>query len=156
MTKFYDAVYSFERVGGYQFVKLYISMFEKWLESPQWLLAVSKPEVRMRVTSAWGQEYSKFKSQTQHISDNQRLYFLSHQLLALKSKLSYHRNPVTRILHLWYREYQCCPVWARKGFLENLKIKHEFVRKNFFVGSPGNSGRLDRYGIISSTVKSLI
>ena len=28
MTKFYDAVYSFERVGGYQFVKLYISMFE--------------------------------------------------------------------------------------------------------------------------------
>ena len=57
MTKFYDAVYSFERVGGYQFVKLYISMFEKWLESPQWLLAVSKPEVRMRVTSAWGQEY---------------------------------------------------------------------------------------------------
>ena len=58
MTKFYDAVYSFERVRGYQFVKLYISMFEKWLESPQWLLAVSKPEVRMRVTSAWGQEYS--------------------------------------------------------------------------------------------------
>ena len=57
MTKFYDAVYSFERVGGYQFVKLYISMFEKWLESPQWLLAVSKPEVRMRVKSAWGQEY---------------------------------------------------------------------------------------------------
>ena len=57
MTKFYDAAYSFERVGGYQFVKLYISMFEKWLESPQWLLAVSKPEVRMRVTSAWGQEY---------------------------------------------------------------------------------------------------
>ena len=57
MAKFYDAVYSFERVGGYQFVKLYISMFEKWLESPQWLLAVSKPEVRMRVTSAWGQEY---------------------------------------------------------------------------------------------------
>ena len=57
MTKFYDAVYSFECVGGYQFVKLYISMFEKWLESPQWLLAVSKPEVRMRVTSAWGQEY---------------------------------------------------------------------------------------------------
>ena len=57
MTKFYDAVYSFERVGGYQFVKLYISMFKKWLESPQWLLAVSKPEVRMRVTSAWGQEY---------------------------------------------------------------------------------------------------
>ena len=46
MTKFYDAVYSFERVGGYQFVKLYISMFEKWLESPQWLLAVIKPEVR--------------------------------------------------------------------------------------------------------------
>ena len=58
MAKFYDAVYSFERVGGYQFVKLYISMFEKWLESPQWLLAVSKPEVRMRVTSAWGQEFS--------------------------------------------------------------------------------------------------
>ena len=56
MTKFYDAVYSFERVGGYQLVKLYISMFEKWLESPQWLLAVSKPELRMRVTSAWGQE----------------------------------------------------------------------------------------------------
>ena len=56
MTKFYDAVYSFERVRGYQFVKLYISMFEKWLESPQWLLAVSKTEVRMRVTSAWGQE----------------------------------------------------------------------------------------------------
>ena len=59
MTKFYDAVYSFERVRGYQFVKLYISMFEKWLESPQWLLAVSKPEVRMRVTSAWGQEYGE-------------------------------------------------------------------------------------------------
>ena len=57
MTKFYDAVYSFERVRGYQFVKLYISMFEKWLESPQWLLAVSKPEVRMRVTSASGQEF---------------------------------------------------------------------------------------------------
>ena len=57
MTKFYDAVYSFERVRGYQFVKLYISMFEKWLESLQWLLAVSKPKVRMRVTSAWGQEY---------------------------------------------------------------------------------------------------
>ena len=56
MTKFYAAVYSFERVRGYQFVKLYISMFEKWLESPQWLLAVSKPEVRMRVMSAWGQE----------------------------------------------------------------------------------------------------
>ena len=57
MTKFNDAVYSIDRVRGYQFVKLYISMFEKWLESPQWLLAVSKPEVRMRVTSAWGQEY---------------------------------------------------------------------------------------------------
>ena len=56
MTQFYDAVYSFESVRGYQFVKLYISMFEKWLESPQWLLAVSKPEVRMRVTSAWGQD----------------------------------------------------------------------------------------------------
>ena len=56
MTKFYDAVYSFERVRGYQFVKLYISMFEKWL-SPQWLLAVSKHKVRMRVKSAWGQEY---------------------------------------------------------------------------------------------------
>ena len=41
---------------GHQFVELYISMFEKWLESPQWLLAVSKPKVRMRVTSAWGQE----------------------------------------------------------------------------------------------------
>ena len=59
MAKFYDAVYSIERVRGYQFVKLYISMFEKWLESPQWLLAVSKPEVRMRVTSAWGQEWTK-------------------------------------------------------------------------------------------------
>ena len=35
MTKFYDDVYSFEHVRGYQFVKLYISMFEKWLESPQ-------------------------------------------------------------------------------------------------------------------------
>ena len=57
MTKFYDDVYSFEHVRGYQFVKLYISMFEKWLESPQWLLAVRKSEVRMRVTSAWGQEY---------------------------------------------------------------------------------------------------
>ena len=57
MTKFYDAVYSFERVRGYQFVKLYISMFGNWLESPQWLLAVSKPEVRMRVTSAWVQEW---------------------------------------------------------------------------------------------------
>ena len=62
MTKFYDAVYSFERVRGYQFVKLYISMFEKWLESPQWLLAVSKPEVRMRVTSAWGQEYNTIQN----------------------------------------------------------------------------------------------
>ena len=40
MTKFYDAVYSFEP-------------FE------QWLLAVSKPEVRMRVTSAWGEELHK-------------------------------------------------------------------------------------------------
>ena len=25
MTKFYDAVYSFERVGGYQFVKLWVT-----------------------------------------------------------------------------------------------------------------------------------
>ena len=58
MTKFYDDVYSFERVRGCQFLKLYISMFEKWLESPRWLLAVSKPNVRMRVTSAWGQEYN--------------------------------------------------------------------------------------------------
>ena len=58
MTKFYDDVYSFEPVRGRQFIKLYISMFEKWLESPQWLLAVSKPKVRMRVTSAWGQEYA--------------------------------------------------------------------------------------------------
>ena len=57
MTKFYDDVHSFERVRGYQFVNLYISMFEKWLESPQWRLAVSKPEVRMRVTSPWGQEF---------------------------------------------------------------------------------------------------
>ena len=57
MTKFYDDVYSFEPVMGCQFLKLYISMFEKWLESPQWLLAVSKPKVRMRVTSAWGQEF---------------------------------------------------------------------------------------------------
>ena len=56
MTKFHDDVYSFERVRGCQFLKLYISMFEKWLESPQWLPAVSKPKVRMRVTSAWGQE----------------------------------------------------------------------------------------------------
>ena len=53
MTKFYDAVYSFERVRGCQFLKLYISMFDKWLESPQWLLAVSKPKVRMCVTSAF-------------------------------------------------------------------------------------------------------
>ena len=59
MTKFYDDVYSFEPVRGCQFLKLYISMFEKWLESPQWLLAVSKPKVRMRVTSAWGQELPK-------------------------------------------------------------------------------------------------
>ena len=57
MTKFYDDVYSFEPVRGCQFLKLSISMFEKWLESPQWLLAVSKPKVRMRVTSAWGQEW---------------------------------------------------------------------------------------------------
>ena len=57
MTKFYDDVYSFEPVRGCQFLKLYISMFTKWLESPQWLLAVSKPKVRMGVTSAWGQEY---------------------------------------------------------------------------------------------------
>ena len=57
MTKFYDNVYSFEPVRGCQFLKPYISMFEKWLESPQWLLAVSKPKVRMRVTSAWGQEF---------------------------------------------------------------------------------------------------
>ena len=57
MTKFYDDVYSFERVRGCQFLKLYKSMFEKCLESPQWLLAVSKPKVRMRVTSAWGQEW---------------------------------------------------------------------------------------------------
>ena len=56
MTRFYDVVYSFELVRGCQFLKLYISMFEKWLESPQWLLAVSKPKVCMRVTSAWGQE----------------------------------------------------------------------------------------------------
>ena len=39
MTKFYDDVYSFEPVRGCQFLKLYISMFEKWLESTQWLLA---------------------------------------------------------------------------------------------------------------------
>ena len=58
MTKFYDDVYSFEPVSGCQFLKLYISMFEKWLESPQWLLAVSKPKVRLCVTSAWGQELS--------------------------------------------------------------------------------------------------
>ena len=44
MTKFYDDVYSSERVRGCQFLKLYISMFEKWLESPQWLLAVSNPK----------------------------------------------------------------------------------------------------------------
>ena len=47
----------FEPVRGCQFLKLYISMFEKWLESLQWLLAASKPKVRMRVTSAWGQEF---------------------------------------------------------------------------------------------------
>ena len=70
MTKFYDAVYSFERVGGYQFVKLYISMFEKWLESPQWLLAVSKPEVRMRVTSAWGQEFQWSISRRMFLREN--------------------------------------------------------------------------------------
>ena len=57
VTKFYDDVYSFEPVRGCQFLKLYISMFEKWLESPQLLLAVSKPNVRMCVTSAWGQEF---------------------------------------------------------------------------------------------------
>ena len=57
MTKFYDDVHSFERVRDYWFVDLYILMFEKWSESPQWRLAVSKPEVRMRVTSPWGQEY---------------------------------------------------------------------------------------------------
>ena len=74
MTKFYDAVYSFERVGGYQFVKLYISMFEKWLESPQWLLAVSKPEVRMRVTSAWGHEYNFFLKSVLNWSKN--IFFL--------------------------------------------------------------------------------
>ena len=33
MTKFYDDVYSFEPVRGCQFLKLYISMFEKLLES---------------------------------------------------------------------------------------------------------------------------
>ena len=57
MTKFYDDAYSFLACEGCQFLKLYISMFEKWLESPQWLLAVSKPKVRMRVTSASGQEF---------------------------------------------------------------------------------------------------
>ena len=57
MTKFYDDVYSFEPARGCQFLTLYILMFAKWLESPQWLLAVSKPKVRMRVTSAWGQEF---------------------------------------------------------------------------------------------------
>ena len=59
VTKFYDDVYSFEPVRGCHFPKVYISMFEKWLESPQWLLVVSKPKVRMRVTSAWGQELLK-------------------------------------------------------------------------------------------------
>ena len=59
--EFYDDVYSFERVRGCQFLKLYISMFEKWLESPQRLPAVSKPKVRMRVTSAWGQEFQQWK-----------------------------------------------------------------------------------------------
>ena len=57
MTKFFDDVYPFEPVRRCQFLKLYIAMFEKWLESPQWLLAVSKPKVRMHVTSAWGQEF---------------------------------------------------------------------------------------------------
>ena len=65
MTKFYDDVYSFEPVRGCQFLKLYISMFEKWLESPQWLLAVSKHKVRMRVTSAWGQEKDNSMEATQ-------------------------------------------------------------------------------------------
>ena len=76
MTKFYDAVYSFERVGGYQFVKLYISMFEKWLESPQWLLAVSNPEVRMRVTSAWGQELTFL-----HINSSENDIHISYQYI---------------------------------------------------------------------------
>ena len=59
LTKFYEDVYSFEPVRGCQFLRLYISMFEKWLESPQWLLVVSKPKVHMRVTSAWGQELAR-------------------------------------------------------------------------------------------------
>ena len=68
MTKFYDDVYSFEPVGGCQFLKLYISMFEKRLESPQWLLAVSKPKVRMRVTSAWGQELPDYYQVVSHFA----------------------------------------------------------------------------------------
>ena len=74
MTKFYDDVYSFERVRGCQFLKLYISMFEKWLESPQWLLAVSKPKVRMRVTSAWGQEYCQVETTCKIQLNTQCLY----------------------------------------------------------------------------------
>ena len=74
MTKFYDDVYSFEPVRGCQFLKLYISMFEKWLESPQWLLAVSKPKVRMRVTSAWGARIHKPRSPILSTEQSYRLH----------------------------------------------------------------------------------
>ena len=61
--------------AGCQFLKLYISMFEKWMESPQWLLAVSKPKVRMRVTSAWGQEYHKWKNHV-NMFNNQWVWWI--------------------------------------------------------------------------------
>ena len=77
ITKFYDDVYSFEPVRGCQFLNLYILMFEKWLESPQWLLAVSKPKVCMCVT--WGkfngaikQAYSNNKIKTNYYQEAEK------------------------------------------------------------------------------------
>ena len=59
MTVFYDDDCSFERVTRCRFLKLYISMFEKWLSDTA--MADGGEQMRsahaaMHVTSAWGQE----------------------------------------------------------------------------------------------------
>ena len=50
MTKFYGDISSFECVRRCRLAKLYISMFEKCLGVTAMAEAVTKPEVRMRVT----------------------------------------------------------------------------------------------------------
>ena len=98
MTKFYDDVYSFERVRDCQFLKLYKSMFEKWPESPQWLLAVSKPKVRMRVTSAWGQEYFHNISTEKHI----KIYFNVWLLCFLKFSTCHNEQYDLKMIHIFH------------------------------------------------------